>query len=43
MMMQLFTLHDGWYWADETESRGPFQTEDEAANDYVDSHIAPED
>lgn len=41
--MRTFTLHDGWYWSTDDEYRGPFETEDDALNDFVDSHEAPEE
>jgi len=33
-----FTLHDGWYWATDDEFNGPFTTENDALNYFVDSH-----
>ena len=41
--MKTFTLVDGWYWSAEDEYRGPFASEDEAINDYIDGHVAPEE
>jgi hypothetical protein len=38
-----FTLIDGWYWAGPEKTVGPFPSEDEALNDYVDSHICEEE
>jgi hypothetical protein len=34
---------DGWYWFLGDERNGPFETEDAALNDFVDSHDAPEE
>jgi hypothetical protein len=38
-----FTLIDGWYWQDQNTAMGPFATEDDALNDYVDSHECEEE
>lgn len=38
-----FTLIDGWYWLDGITTNGPFVSEDEALNDYVDSHECEEE
>jgi hypothetical protein len=38
-----YQLADGWYWEIFDESNGPFQTEDEAINNYVDNHECEEE
>ena len=43
MIPETFTLLDGWYWSDDKESIGPFASEDEALNAYVDSHMCEEE
>lgn len=34
---------DGFWWATQTDSNGPFPSEDEALNDYVDGHECVEE
>jgi hypothetical protein len=43
MIMDTFHLIDGWYWITDNDQLGPFGSEDEAINDFVDSHAAPEE
>jgi hypothetical protein len=34
---------DGWYWETQTDADGPFSSEDDALNDYVDRHECEEE
>jgi hypothetical protein len=40
---ETFALHDGWYWSDDKEAIGPFASENEAINDYMDNHVCEEE
>ena len=39
LIPKTYQLPEGWYW----ESNGPFASEDEALNDYVDRHECEEE
>lgn len=42
LIPKTYQLPDGWYWETIDESNGPFASEDEALNDYVDGHPCEE-
>lgn len=43
MMPEYAHFADGYHWFFGEEHNGPFETQDGAANDFVDSHDAPEE
>ena len=43
LIPKTYQLPAGWYWETYDESKGPFQTEDGALNDYVDGHECEEE
>lgn len=42
-ILEVLQKPDGFWWQTPTESNGPFPSEDEALNDYVDSHPCEEE
>jgi hypothetical protein len=40
---EIVQYQDGFWWATQTDSNGPFASEDEALNDYVDRHECEEE
>jgi len=43
LIPKTYQLPEGWYWDIDSESEGPFASEDEALNHYVDSHECEEE
>lgn len=39
---EIVQYQDGFWWQTPTDSNGPFSSEDEALNDYVDNHECEE-